>query len=72
MSAYPPAIQQAAKNLLDNEDFVMLSRHRFDELKEAVTMETEDKEIIKAHTEFYVFRDFVEWVAMLGEGKLKG
>ncbi len=72
MSAYPPALKQAAKNLLDNEDFLMLSKHRFNELKEAVTMETDKEDIIKAHTEFYVFRDYMEWISMLGEGKLRG
>ena len=70
MNAYPPQLIQAAKNLLDNQDFTMLLQHKVKELREDVEMSTETNDILRAHTELNNVKDFAQWIEHIGEERL--
>ena len=67
MRNYPPELQRAAKNLLDNNDFTVLFTSRMSYLERAVLDATDEKELLEAHAEYAQLRSFGEWVQMLGK-----
>ena len=67
MRGYPPHLKEAAKNLLDNEDFTMLIQYRASELQTDVLDSIEQTEVLNAHQEYNHLKGFGEWIKMLGE-----
>jgi predicted nucleic acid-binding Zn-ribbon protein len=41
------------------------------EIREDIEQHIEDKEILKSHTELNNLKEFGQWIAHVGEGKLK-
>ena len=72
MNAYPPALKEAAKNLLDNPDFSVLLKYRVNEIREDLEFSTETAEILKAHSELNTIKDFAHWIEHIGEGRING
>lgn len=66
MSVYPLELVQAAKNLLDNHDLVMVFKYRLDQLKDDVLYSDNEKDILKAHAEYNSIRSFAEYIETLG------
>ena len=68
---YPPQLKQAAKNLLDNQDFRVILTTRIAEIREDIEQQMESNEILKSHAELNNIKDFAQWIEHLGEGNLK-
>ena len=68
---YPPQLKQAAKNLLDNQDFRVILTTRIAEIREDIEQHMESNEILKSHAELNNIKDFAQWIEHLGEGNLK-
>jgi len=68
---YPPQLKQAAKNLLDNQDFRVILTTRITEIREDIEQQMESNEILKSHAELNNIKDFAQWIEHLGEGNLK-
>jgi len=68
---YPPQLKQAAKNLLDNQDFRVILTTRITEIREDIEQQMESNEILKSHAELNNIKDFAQWIERLGEGNLK-
>lgn len=67
MSVYPLELVQAAKNLLDNNDLVVLFRHRLNELNDDILYSDDEKSILKAHAEYNSIKGFAQWIEQLGK-----
>ena len=67
---YPPQLKQAAKNLLDNQDFHVILHTRIAEIREDIEQQMESNEILKSHAELNNIKDFAQWIEHLGEGNL--
>ena len=68
---YPPQLKQAAKNLLDNQDFRVILTTRIAEIREDVEQQMDSNEILRSHAELNNIKDFAQWIEHLGEGNLK-
>lgn len=62
---YPLDLKLAAKRLLESEDFQLCVNNHTDNLKQAILDATDDKDILKAHSEYNSIRDFVEYLRMI-------
>jgi hypothetical protein len=71
MLAYPPQVTQAAKNLLDNNDFRVLLSTRLEELKEDIVNSSEGSMILDSHAELTHVKQFAEWISHIGEDSLR-
>lgn len=61
--------QRAAKNLLDNPDYLMLYRTRMQDLVRDTMESSDDKEILAAHAEYRALEDFHNWLLTQSEGR---
>ena len=67
MSVYPPELKEAAKNLLDNQDFAVLLKYRMAEIQRDIMDSDQPQQILDAHNEHAHVRGFAEWIQMLGD-----
>ena len=65
-SGVPEEILLAARRLLRNEDFKLLINHRMAFLGTEALSSTEPADVLKAHSEYSLLRDFGEWIEMIG------
>jgi len=56
-----------AKNLLDNEDFVVIMNERAAYLAENVLNELEEKDILKARADYDALKDLNDWLKFVAK-----
>jgi len=62
MEAHPPELRNAARAVVDSEDFQKVMKHYSTYLQEAVLDSNEDKDILAARREYDSVRNFVEYL----------
>lgn len=64
----PEELERAAKILLDNQEFNMLSSIRMSELARETMSLSDRDEVMAAHTDYKGVEEFINWLEVVRDG----